>query len=169
MPYFLVDVPWNICQELHFVHVGASAPFILVSCRYLNRKFPGRSIGRGGPIALPPHSPDINPLDFYLRGLLKLYPQQLALTSPTGGGRSVGIVRSRTKTTELVGWLVYSSPTDDVETPKSNSGRFSNNVQHASNLGLSAGGNEMSNSGRRWAYGTFTLRSCEELSVLDRP
>jgi hypothetical protein len=31
-----------------------------------------------------------------------LYPQKLALTSPTGGGRSVGIVRSRTKTTEFV-------------------------------------------------------------------
>ena len=31
-----------------------------------------------------------------------LYPQKLALTSPTGGGRSVGIVRVRTKTTELV-------------------------------------------------------------------
>jgi hypothetical protein len=31
-----------------------------------------------------------------------LYPQKLALTSPTGGGRSVGVVRSRTKATELV-------------------------------------------------------------------
>jgi hypothetical protein len=30
-----------------------------------------------------------------------LYPQNLALTSPTGGGRSVGIVRSRTKATEF--------------------------------------------------------------------
>jgi len=30
-----------------------------------------------------------------------LYPQKLALTSPTGVGRSVGIVRSRTKATEL--------------------------------------------------------------------
>ena len=29
-----------------------------------------------------------------------LYPQNLALISPTGGGRSVGIVRSRTKATE---------------------------------------------------------------------
>jgi hypothetical protein len=28
------------------------------------------------------------------------YPQKLALTSPTTGGRSVGIVRSRTKGTE---------------------------------------------------------------------
>ena len=30
-----------------------------------------------------------------------LYPQKLALTSPTGGGRSVSIVRSRTKATEF--------------------------------------------------------------------
>ena len=31
-----------------------------------------------------------------------LYPQKLALTSPNGGGRSVGIVRVRTKATERV-------------------------------------------------------------------
>jgi hypothetical protein len=31
-----------------------------------------------------------------------LYPQKLALTSPTGGGRSVGIVHLRTKATEFV-------------------------------------------------------------------
>ena len=30
-----------------------------------------------------------------------LYPQKLAVTSPTGGGRSVGIVRVRTKATEF--------------------------------------------------------------------
>jgi hypothetical protein len=30
-----------------------------------------------------------------------LYPQKLALTSPTGGGLSVGIVRSRTKAMEF--------------------------------------------------------------------
>ena len=33
--------------------------------------------------------------------VIPLYPQKLALTSPTGGGRSVGIVRSRTKATEF--------------------------------------------------------------------
>ena len=36
-----------------------------------------------------------------------LYPQKLALTSPTGSGRSVGIVRSRTKATEFSLVLVY--------------------------------------------------------------
>jgi hypothetical protein len=30
-----------------------------------------------------------------------LYPQKLAVTSPTSGGRSVSIVRLRTKATEL--------------------------------------------------------------------
>ena len=38
-----------------------------------------------------------------------LYPQKLALTSPTGGGRSVGMVRSLTKATELS--LVYRNST----------------------------------------------------------
>jgi hypothetical protein len=33
-----------------------------------------------------------------------LYRQKLAITSPTSGGRSVGIVRSRTQTMELVFW-----------------------------------------------------------------
>jgi len=32
---------------------------------------------------------------------MKLFKQKLALTSPTGGGRSVGMVRSRTKATEF--------------------------------------------------------------------
>jgi hypothetical protein len=35
-----------------------------------------------------------------------LYPQKLAVTSPTSDGRSVGIVRSRTQATEFT--LVYS-------------------------------------------------------------
>ena len=41
-----------------------------------------------------------------------LYPQKLALTSPTGGGRSVGIVRSRTKATE--GFFVVCEMTWDI-------------------------------------------------------
>jgi hypothetical protein len=41
-----------------------------------------------------------------------LYPQKLALTLPTGGGRSVGMVRSRTKATgfSLVLVVVNSIP-----------------------------------------------------------
>ena len=36
-----------------------------------------------------------------------LHPQKLVLTSPTGGGRNVGIVRVRTKATEFSLVLVY--------------------------------------------------------------
>jgi hypothetical protein len=36
-----------------------------------------------------------------------LYPQKFTLTSPASGGRSVGIVRSRTKATELLLLQVY--------------------------------------------------------------
>jgi hypothetical protein len=71
MPDFMADVPLVIRRELRFIHDGAPAHFSLVARRYLNRKLPGRWIGRGGSIAWPPRSPDLNPLDFYLRGHLK--------------------------------------------------------------------------------------------------
>jgi hypothetical protein len=40
-----------------------------------------------------------------------LYPQKLAITSPTSGGRSVSIVRSRTQTMEF---LVLDRQTDKL-------------------------------------------------------
>jgi hypothetical protein len=71
MPDFLADVPLIIRRELHFMHDGTPAHFSLTAHRHLNRKFPGWWIGRGGPIAWPPCSPALNPLDFYLWGHLK--------------------------------------------------------------------------------------------------
>jgi hypothetical protein len=47
-------------------HISVSLP-----ARYLNRKLPCQWKGRGGPIAWPPGSPDLNRLDFYLWGHLK--------------------------------------------------------------------------------------------------
>jgi hypothetical protein len=72
MPEYLADVPLIIRQELHFMHDGVPAHLSLVARKYLNRKFTGWWMGRGGPIAWPPHSPQINPLDFYLWGHLKV-------------------------------------------------------------------------------------------------
>lgn len=40
---------------------------------WLNEVFPNRWIGRFGPIAWPPRSPDLTPLDFFLWGLMKDY------------------------------------------------------------------------------------------------
>ena len=59
-----------------------------------------------------------------------LYPQKLALTSPTGGGRSVGIVHSRTKATEFIYIYIYIY---DISRLRVNICFYSN---HADILGL---------------------------------
>jgi len=46
-----------------------------------------------------------------------LYPQKLALTSPTGDGRSVGIVRVRTKATEFVLFVCLPPQTPSKSVP----------------------------------------------------
>ena len=38
---------------------------------YLNECFPNRWLGHGGPVAWPPRSPDLTPLDYYLWGHMK--------------------------------------------------------------------------------------------------
>jgi len=39
---------------------------------FLDETFPGRWVGRGGPTAWPPRSPDLTPLDFFARGFIKV-------------------------------------------------------------------------------------------------
>jgi hypothetical protein len=71
MPDFSANVPVITHQELLLMHDGAPTHFSLIAHMYLNQKFPGQWIGRGGPITWPPCSPDLNPLDFYLWGSFK--------------------------------------------------------------------------------------------------
>ncbi|KAJ4446672.1 hypothetical protein ANN_13369 [Periplaneta americana] len=71
IPHVLEDTSLINRQHIHFLHDGAPAHFSRTARRYLDRRFPDRWIGRGGPIAWPPRSPDLNPLDFYLWGHLK--------------------------------------------------------------------------------------------------
>ncbi|KAJ4449127.1 hypothetical protein ANN_00522 [Periplaneta americana] len=71
IPHVLEDTPLINRQHIHFLHDGAPAHFSLTARWYLDRRFPDRWIGRGGPIAWPPRSPDLNFLDFYLWGHLK--------------------------------------------------------------------------------------------------
>jgi hypothetical protein len=61
-----------------------------------------------GKVVAPVYKPEFNDRGNPSRWPRGLYPQKLALTSPTSSGRSVGIVRSRTKATEfsLVGLLI---------------------------------------------------------------
>ncbi|KAJ4438002.1 hypothetical protein ANN_13941 [Periplaneta americana] len=71
VPHVLEDTPLINRQHIHFLHDGPPAHFSRTARRYLDRRFPDRWIGRGGPIAWPPRSPDLNRLDFYLWGHLK--------------------------------------------------------------------------------------------------
>ena len=50
---------------------GTPAHFSHVAREYLDVAYPNQRMGRAGPVASPPRSPDINPLDFYLWGRLK--------------------------------------------------------------------------------------------------
>lgn len=50
---------------------GAPPHFLTEVRDFLDGRFPGRWIGRAGPIAWPPRSPDLTPLDFFLWGFIK--------------------------------------------------------------------------------------------------
>ena len=54
-----------------FQQDGASPHYAVAVRNYLDATFPGRWIGRRGPIEWPARSPDLTPLDFYLWGKLK--------------------------------------------------------------------------------------------------
>jgi hypothetical protein len=64
--YALVQLPpKTILQD------GAQPHFFHHVRNHLDREMAGRWIRRGGPIAWPPRSPDLTPLDFILWGYLK--------------------------------------------------------------------------------------------------
>lgn len=73
LPELLEDIPLNIRQRLIFQQDGAPPHNARCVQRHLNENFPGRWIGRGGPINWPARSPDLTPLDYFLWGHIKEY------------------------------------------------------------------------------------------------
>jgi Transposase. len=73
LPELMENVPLNLRQYMWYLHDGAPAHFSVHVREYLHMRFPNRWIGRGynAPIAWPPRSPDLNPVDFYLWGHAK--------------------------------------------------------------------------------------------------
>jgi hypothetical protein len=53
------------------MHDGAPPHFSRIARQYLNYHFPGKWIRRNGPVVWAPHSPDLNPINFYLWGHIK--------------------------------------------------------------------------------------------------
>nr|CAH7752763.1 unnamed protein product [Callosobruchus chinensis] len=71
LPSLLEDVPLNIRREMWFQQDGCPAHYAHSVREYLDEEFPGRWIGRSGPISWPARSPDLNPLDLFYWGAVK--------------------------------------------------------------------------------------------------
>ncbi len=71
LPQLLVEVPLSIRRTMWLQHDGAPAHSACTIRAYLDQTFGARCIGQGGPVAWPPRSPDLNPLDFFLWGHMK--------------------------------------------------------------------------------------------------
>ncbi|GBM50286.1 hypothetical protein AVEN_219060-1 [Araneus ventricosus] len=68
---FLHGIPTTVRQNLWFMHDGVSAHVSIVVRTHLDATYPWRWIRRGGPVAWPPRSPDLNTLDFFFWGHMK--------------------------------------------------------------------------------------------------
>lgn len=65
------DIPLHLRREIYFQLDGCPAHYFRGVRNWLNTNYPNRWIGRGGPMAWPPRSPDITPLDFFVWGYIK--------------------------------------------------------------------------------------------------
>jgi hypothetical protein len=70
LPGLLEEIPLEIRRAMWFMHDGAPAHFTLNVRHFLNVSYGPQWIGRGGPTAWPPRSPDLNRCDFYLWGYI---------------------------------------------------------------------------------------------------
>ena len=71
LPGLLEDIPLIIRSQMYFQHDGAPPHYTRHVREYINESFPNRWLGRGGPVAWPPRSPDLTTLDYYIWGHMK--------------------------------------------------------------------------------------------------
>lgn len=80
LPNLLHHVDNETRQNFWFQQDGAPPHYCQTVREFLSEWKENRWIGRGGPIAWPPRSPDLTPLDFYLWGYVK---EQVFEEAPT--------------------------------------------------------------------------------------
>lgn len=68
---FTSSIPLTSVQAMWFQHDGAPPHASGLARAFLDANFPGRWIGRDGPVPWPAKSPCLNPLDFFGGGLIK--------------------------------------------------------------------------------------------------
>lgn len=78
----LENIPLNLRSRMWVQLDGAPAHFSLNVRTYLNRKFPEKWIGRGGPNNWPPRSPGLTKMDFFFWGYIKSLVYQTPPMTP---------------------------------------------------------------------------------------
>lgn len=71
LPNLLDGINLNVRRNLWFLHDGCPAHFSRDVREFLKNQYGEHWIGRGGPVAWPARSPDLNPCDFCVWGYLK--------------------------------------------------------------------------------------------------
>ena len=89
LPGLLEDIPLMIRSQMYFQHDGAPPHYTRHVRVYLNESFPNRWLGHIGPVAWPPRSPDLTPLDYYL--WKHVYQQDTTLCSRCGAARFMNV------------------------------------------------------------------------------
>ncbi|GFX83232.1 uncharacterized protein TNCV_4988261 [Trichonephila clavipes] len=67
----VLEVPATSRRNAEFMYNGAPEHFFIAMGNHFNAIYPGKWIGRGGPIAWTPRFPNLNPLHFFFWGYLK--------------------------------------------------------------------------------------------------
>lgn len=81
LPLLLANVPLNIRQRMWLLHDGAPVHHTRLIHNHLNTHFPGRWVGRGGPIEWPARSPELSKIDFFMWGYVKNRVYQIPPTT----------------------------------------------------------------------------------------
>nr|CAH7734626.1 unnamed protein product [Callosobruchus chinensis] len=71
LPGLLENIALQVRREMWSQHDRAPAVYEAQVRAHLDAAFPGHWIGRGGPVARPPRSPDLNLLEFFPWGHLE--------------------------------------------------------------------------------------------------
>jgi hypothetical protein len=71
LPLLLEDLDLQTRHSMLFQQDGAPCHCSNDVKMFLDQRYPGKWVGRGGPVDWPPRSPDLTPMDFFLWGELK--------------------------------------------------------------------------------------------------
>jgi hypothetical protein len=74
-----LQIPCSTVHDVLHKRLCLRAHFCYHVWNHIDREMAGRWIGRGGPIAWPPGSPDLTPLDFFLCGYVENIVSQVRI------------------------------------------------------------------------------------------